>query len=273
MSHAHQRRLASWLNIRQREIEVRSFTLRDLPAVMALYHQAALDGQNIMARDEATWRWQFDYMTDIGRNDADSFLVAEADDTILGYLRLVSNAPVNWFRDDAARFSIIEYGGTDPDAAEALLAAAAACARDYNAEQIGLFVHPQSTLMTHMLAHGATMRSFTGAGFLRLNDLQQATQLMADTFQRRLSASQFAGFPIRLRLTTEDSVSEIALGNSTRPPEVVELAAPTTDMVRLLVGWFGLDNLQSGSYALRHREVLQRLFPKGDPKIAIADLI
>ena len=273
LSHGHQRRMSNWLGIRSKPITVRSFSMDDLPAVMTLYQQAAVRGHSIMGRDEPTWRWQIDYMTDIGRHDNDSFLVAEHEGAILAYMRLVSSAPVNWFREDATRFSIIEFAGTDPDAAEALLAEAASTARVYNAERIGLFVHPASQLMEHALARGATQRSFTGAGFLRLNDLALTLEGMSNTLQSRMNNSNFAGYPIRLRLMTEDTSAELTFGEAGRKVEQVELGAPAGDLMRLLSGWYGLDNLSPGSYALRHQDVLRVLFPKGNPKIAIADLV
>lgn len=273
LSHGHQRRMASWLGIRGKQVTVRPFALDDLPAVAALYQQSAACGHSVIARDEATWRWQINYMTDIGRHDNGSFLVAEYEGAILAYMRLVSSAPVNWFREDAARFSIIEFAGIDADATEALLAQAGSMACDYGAERIGLFIHPACQLVEHATARGATMRSFTGAGFLRLNDLARTLEGMADTLQRRLGASRFAGYPIRLRLMTEEDSAEINFGEPGRKVAEVELAAPATDLIRLLSGWFGLDNLPSGSYALRHQDVLRALFPKGNPKIAIADLI
>lgn len=144
---------------------------------------------------------------------------------------------------------------------------------DYGAERIGLFIHPACQMMEHALARGATLRSFTGAGFLRLNDLARTLEGMADTLRHRLNASRFAGYPIQLRLMTEEQSAEISFGEPGRKAEVVELAAPATDLIRLLSGWFGLDNLSPGSYALRHQDVLRAFFPKGNPKIAIADLI
>jgi predicted N-acetyltransferase YhbS len=273
LAQSHQRRLATLFGIRSKPIVVRPFASDDLPAVTALYYQAAARGHSIFARDERTWRWQLGYMADIGRHDANSFLVAEHEDRILAYMR-VASAPVNWFRsEDTARFSIIEFAGDDADATDALLAEAAAMARDYDAERIGLFVHPQSALMEQALARGATLRSFTGAGFLRLNDPGLALGGMANTFQSRLSASPFASLNIALRLLIEQTSTEIALEGSGGSQEVIELAAPAVEMIQLFSGWFGLDNLTTGGYDPRHREILKVLFPRGNPKIAIADLI
>jgi predicted N-acetyltransferase YhbS len=273
-AHGHQRRMASWLGITNKEVTIRPFTLEDLPAVMTLYRQEASRGHYVIARDATTWQWQIDYMAAIGRHDNDSFLVAEHNHTILAYMRLVTSAPVNWFRgEDASRFSIIEFAGADADAAEALLAEAATYARDFNADRIGLFVHPQSKLMQHALARGGTQRSFTGAGFLRLNNLALTLEGMANTLQNRLESSPFVDWCIQLRITTEDSSAEIDLGREGDEPELIELEAPNTDMIRLFSGWFGIDNLAPNSHALRHHTILQALFPKGDPKVAIADLI
>ncbi len=274
-SHSHQRRLANLLGVRGKAVAVRPFVSDDLPAVMALYQQASACGQYIVARSEEIWRWQIEYMIDIGRHDKGSFLIAESEGRILAYLRMVTSSPVNWFREDSARFSIIEFAGDDADATAALLTEAAACARDYDAEHIGLYIHPQSTLMDHALSRGGTLRDFTGAGFLRINDLELVIQGMATTFRQRLDASPFVERPLALRLVTEDSTAEIALDDRTgqEAREVVELEAPASEMIQLFSGWFGLDNLSSKSYSLRHEKILRVLFPKGNPKIAIADLI
>jgi predicted N-acetyltransferase YhbS len=273
-SNGYQRRLASMLGVRGKDIVVRTFALDDLPAIMNLYNQASARGQYLFARNEDTWRWQIDYMSDIGRHDNNSFLVAEHDGTMLAYLRMVTSAPVNWFRrEDAARFSIVEFAGDDPDATGALLAEAASCARDYDAERIGLFVHPQSTLMEHALARGGTQSAFTGAGFLRINDLDLVLNAMSNTLEQRLEDSPFASRRIVLRVTTEDSSAQLELGGESRMVETIKLEIPAAELVQLLSGWSGLDNVSSGSYSMRHEKVLKVLFPKGSPKIAIADLI
>jgi len=212
-------------------------------------------------------------MTDIGRHDNNSFLVAEYDGALLGYLRMVTSAPVNWFRNDAPRFSIIEFAGEDADATEALLGEAAASARDYDAPLIGLYIHPQSKAMRHALAHGAIMRSFTGAGFLRLNDLGLALDGFHHTLQQRLDQTPYNGYQIRLRVSNESVTTETLLGVANGPEELVPLEAPSIDLIRLLTGWFGIENLPPGSYHERHEGVLRQLFPKGDPKIGIADLL
>src|SRR5260370_24048612 len=212
-------------------------------------------------------------MEDIGRADKTSFLVAESEGALLGYIRLVTSAPVNWFREDASRFSIIEYAGNDPDAAEALFAEAAACARDYNAERIGLYVHPQSMLMKHALVHGACSRSFTGAGFIRLNDLTLTLESMINTFQRRLDESPYAARKVRVQVAAENQSAEFMIGTIGGKDDTVTLEAPASDLVRLFTGWFGLSNLTSGSYSARDEEVLKVLFPRGDPKVAIAALL
>jgi predicted N-acetyltransferase YhbS len=273
-SNAYQRRLASMLGVRGKPITVRPFALDDLPAVMTLYDQASALGYSVFVRSEDTWLWQIDYMADIGRHDKDSFLVAEDEGAIVAYLRMVTSAPVNWFRgEEASRFSIVEFAGDDPDATSALLAEAASCARDYDAARIGLFVHPQSTLMGHALARGGTLSAFTGAGFLRLNDLALALDGMSNTLQQRLEASPFARRRIKLRVMTEDTSAEVHLGGEGGAEERIDFEIPAAQLIQLLSGWSGLDTLSSRSYSLRHENILQVLFPKGSPKIAIADLI
>lgn len=271
-SHSHMRRMANQLGIRNREIIVRPFDYNDLPGVMDLYFQSSCAGHSIMARDEQTWLWQLHYMTEIGRHGNESFLVAEHNNTLLAYMRIVTSEPVNWFRNDASPFSIIEFAGTDPDATEALFAEAAASARDYEVERIGLYIHPQSTLMNHALIRGASLRSFTGAGFLRLNDLNLFLEGMIDTLQHRLDTSAFAGQAIQLQVSNENTSATINLG-SHGTPEMIDISAPTHDLLRLMSGWYGPSGLPSGSYTAKYEDVLKVLFPKGDPKVSIADLI
>ncbi len=270
---SHQRRMASLFGIRGKSITVRLFTVNDLPAVMSLYRQAAARGHSVFARDEPNWLWQLDYMANIGKHEPGNFLIAESENTILAYMR-VGTSPMNWFRnDDSARFSIIEFAGDDADATDALLAEAAAIGRDYDAERIGLFIHPESVMMQQAVARGATQRCFTGAGFLRLNDVGLALDGMVNTFRHRLECSRFAGWAFTLRLTTDQSSAEIKFDGRGDGNETVALDAPAAQMIQLLSGWFGLDNLTSCNYLPRHRDVLNVLFPKGSPKIALSDLL
>lgn len=117
------------------------------------------------------------------------------------------------------------------------------------------------------------MRSYTGAGFLRLNDLGLALEAMHNTFQQRLDQTSYSGYQIRLRVSSESSSAETVLGTSNGPEELVLLEAPSIDLTRLLTGWFGVENLPPGSFHERHEGVLRELFPKGDPKVGIADLL
>ena len=55
--------------------------------------------------------------------------------------------------------------------------------------------------------------------------------------------------------------------------DTVELEAPATDLIRLLTGWFGLSNLTAGSFSAKDEDVLKVLFPRGEPRVGIADLI
>jgi predicted acetyltransferase len=273
MTNSHHRRTATQLGVTGKNVTVRTFDLRDLPTVMMLYRQSSAKGHSIIARDERLWQWQMDYMETIGRADHESFLIAEYEGQILGYMRLVPHTPVNWFYADSTEFSIIESAGDDADAAEALLAVAAGYARDAGIDRIGLYVHPQSQLMAHAMAHGAIQRSFTGAGFIRINDLQLTLDAMVPTLEQRLSASAYASSRIRLQVATETQQAEVFIGVPQAPEEVVPLEVLASDMVRLLTGWYGLTHLPEEAYQFRHHEVLSLLFPKGDPKVAIADLI
>lgn len=269
-THSYQRRAAAYLGVRGEEVTVRRYYSSDQAAVMRLYDQESARGRYLIARDDALWEWQLHYLTSIGRYDPDDFLVAEVDDEVVAYLRIVSHGQVNWFLDnEAARFSIVEYAGDHPDAAEALLNAAAQSARDYNAERIGLFVHPESRLMRHALAHGGTLREFTGAGFLRVHDLTRLAELLKPALEARLAGSCYqAG--CRLTLITDEAQVTLALGEG-GPDVTVEL--PGIDLVRLVTGWFGIDDLPPGYYSQEQRDLLDVLFPKGNPRIGITDLL
>ena len=271
VEHSYERRTADRLGARNRSLAVRRFYINDLPAIQALYSAECARGHYLMARDDPTWYWQLDHLTRIGRNDPDDFLVAEADGQLAAYVRLVTQGQVNMFRDEAARFNVIEAGGTHADAIEALLGEIARMAQTFNVERIGLFVHPDSAFMEHALARGAVLRQFTGAGFVHLHNLPMALYLLTPTLESRRLNSRFASRSYHLVINTEHDQADIYLGMGSEP-EVVELEAPATSVVRLFTGWYCIDNLTMG-YHERHADLLRVLFPKRDPKIGMADLI
>jgi hypothetical protein len=269
-AHSYERRTADQLGASGREVAVRRFYLNDLPAVQSLYAAESARGHYMIARDDDAWAAQLEHLERL--DQPDDFIVAEDDDRLVAYARLVTRRQVNTFRDtDAAHFSVIEAAGDHPDAVEALLNEIARMALASNADRIGLFVHPQSTLMCHALARGATLRHFTGAGFLRLHNLAAALTGLAPTFEARLNDSHFASRGFHLIINTEDHQAELTLG-SAPSPEIVELDAPATVIVRLLTGWFGVDRVKEG-YNERHAALLRVLFPPRDPKIGLADLV
>ncbi len=271
MAHSYHRRTAAFLGMNRRETEVRRFYSSDLDSVMALYNEEAARGHYLIARDDAVWEWQLQFMQDIGRYDMDDFLVAERDNELVGYVRVVSDGQINWFREqDASRFSMIESGGTDADATEALLAAVAQLARDYNAHRIGVFVHPESQMMRHVLAHGGVLRDFTGAAYLRLHDLSVLASRLVPELTARLMASRFAGRAFRLQLMTDDQTVELDFDGGS---ELISLEAPATDLVRLVTGWFTIDDVSPDYYSEPHRDLLRVLFPKRNPRIGMADIM
>jgi GNAT superfamily N-acetyltransferase len=271
INHSYERRTADRLGAHNQAISVRRFYLNDLPAVQALYRRAAERGHYMLARDEATWRWQLDYLTRIGRNAPDDFLVAEAGNEILAYARVMSQESPNWFQgEDGARFSVIEAAGDHPDATEALLGQIAHTAQAFGVDRVGLFVHPEGRFMQHALAHGAARRQFTGAGFLRLHDLGRALELLHDTLEARRLNSRYATRAYRLIVTTEHDQAELELGMG--EADVVALEIPTTALVRLITGWYGIEHVGLG-YHERFADLLRVLFPRRDPKIGLADLM
>ncbi|MBN1678887.1 MAG: GNAT family N-acetyltransferase [Anaerolineae bacterium] len=271
MVHSYQRRTADRLMARNQPVSIRRFYVDDLPAVNALYTAESARGHYLIARDETTWRWQLDMMTRIGRNDPDDFLVAEIDGQITAYARLVTQEPVNWFRDnDAARFSVIEAAGEHPDAIDALLVEIARTAQAFGIDRIGLFVHPESTFMKHALVHGGSLRTFTGAGFVRLHNLPLTLELLVPTLEARRLNSPFASRGYRLIVSTEYEQVEVELGMGSL--EEVALEAPSTSLLRLITGWYGIDHLNNGFHE-RYYDLLRVLFPRRDPKIALADLM
>lgn len=270
--HSYERRTADRLNAHNRPVIVRRFFVDDLPAVQALYAAESARGHYMIARDDETWLWQLDYMTRIGRYEPDDFLVAEIDGQLVAYARLVAQSTVNWFREhDAARFSVIEAAGDNPDAIEALLAEIARTAQAFAIDQIGLFVHPKSAFMRHALARGACRRDFTGAGFMRLHNLPLTLERLLPTLESRRMNSRYVSRAYRLRVATENDQAEIMLGMGSSP-ETVDLEVPSTSLIRLLTGWYGIDRLGAG-YPERYTDLLNILFPRRDPKIGLADMM
>ena len=271
IEHSYERRTADQLGAYNQPVTVRRFYINDLPAVQALYNAECVRGHYMIERDEQTWNWQLDYMGSIGRNEPDDFLIVETQDQMVAYARLVTQGSVNWFRGDAAaRFSVIEAAGDHPDAVEALLAEIARTAQAFGVERIGLFVHPQGMFMQHALARGAGMRTFTGAGYVRLHNLAGALEQLIPTLEQRRLNSRYAARAYRLIVITEHDRAEVVLGMGS--PEVVELEAPSTTLVRLLTGWYGLEHLAAG-YNERYTDLLRVLFPRRDPKIGLADMV
>lgn len=271
LTHSYQRRTADRLGVKHQPVTVRRFYSSDLPAVSALYSAAGARGDYVFVRDEALWTWQLDYLARIGRYEPDDFLVAEISGNVVAYARIVSQAPVNWFMEsDAPSFSIVEAAGDDPDGVEALVAAIGHTARTLDADRIGLHIHPQCALMTHLLARGASLRAFTGAGMVRLNDLGEALDRLHATLELRRLNSPYAGRAYRLVVSTESDQGEVLLGAGDH--ELVDLEIPATSLACLITGWIGLDQVIAG-YPERYGPLLRALFPQRDPRIALSDLL
>lgn len=270
-AHSYERRTADRLGICHQPVIVRRFYSSDLPDIAALYAAESARGRYIVTRDPATWTWQLDYLARIGRYEPDDFLVAESEGRIVAYARLVTQGPVNWFLEHgAATFCVVEAAGDHPDGIEALLAAIGHTALAFGAERVGLYVHPQSTLMRHALARGACQRAFTGAGLVRLHDLDETLDQLRPALEQRRLDSPYAARAYHLVVQTESDQGEVFLGMG--EPETVELEAPSTVVARLITGWYGLDYLTTG-YHERYAPLLRVFFPQGDPRIALADLL
>jgi GNAT superfamily N-acetyltransferase len=271
LEQSYERRTADRLGARNQAVSVRRFYANDLPAVQALYAAEGARGHYMLARDEATWTWQLDYLTRQSRYDPDDFIVAEVDGRLVAYARVVSQTPVNVIRGaEAAAFSVIEAGGDHPDGIEALLAEIARTAQSLGTARIGLFVHPASALMQHALARGASLRQSTGAGFMRLHDLMVAFQALYPVLETRRQDSRFAERAYLLAISTETDQIEVPLGQG--EPHVVTLEIPAAGLARLITGWTSVDHLEVG-YREADRDLLRVLFPPRDPKIGLADLI
>lgn len=270
--HSYQRRTAERLGIAHQPVTVRRYYNSDLSAIAALYTAASARGHYLIARSDEVWEWQLDYLARIGRYEPDDFLVAEIAGKIVAYTRLVSQGPVNWFRErDAASFCVVETAGDHPDGVEALVAAIGHNARMLGADRIGLYIHPESALMAHALVRGACLRTSTGAGMVRVHDLAEALDRLRPALEERRLNSPYAARAFQLVLRTENDQGEVYLGAGNEY-ELVELEAPSTVVARLITGWNGLDRASAG-YHERYAPLLRALFPQGDPKIALPDLL
>ncbi|GAB4568821.1 MAG: hypothetical protein Kow0077_00310 [Anaerolineae bacterium] len=271
-THSYQRRTRDYLGIRGRQDTlVRHFDLGDLEAVMALYDRESAAGHYMVARDIEEWEWQLNFNADLGRFAYDDFLVAEREGRVLGYVRICTAQPMNWFRgESAARFSVIESAGEDPDATEALLRAVGQRAVELDIDRIGLFVHPDSRLMRHALAHGAVRRHFTGAAFLRLHDLERLAELLHPALALRLAESRYVARPFRLELVTDTQSAALDFNGG---GDVVRVEGRDVDLVRLISGWFGVDDLPTDYYSEAQADLLRVLFPKRDPRLGMADFL
>lgn len=268
----YERRMAQQLGMRGTSVTVRRFYLNDLPAINALYGVASAAGHYLIARDEPIWTTQLDHLAQMGHCKPDDFLVAETNDgLIVGYMRTITNASANLFRPDSGmQMNIIEVAARHPDAIEALLQAAGSVAHGLGQDQIGLFVHPASPFMQHALAHGASLRHFTGAGLLRLHNLTGTLDALVPTLDERRLNSRFNERAYRLVVTTENAGTEIFLGQG--DPAAVEIEIPSSALVQLITGWQGTEHLPMAHHE-RHSELLSVLFPARQPMIAIADVI
>lgn len=274
-THSYERRSADRLGAHDTNATVRRFYIDDLPAVQNLYAAESARGHYLLARSEADWRWQFDHLARTGRYDPDDFLVAEIGGRLVAYARMVVREAANLFRQpiDDTPFSVIESGGTHPDGVEALFGTIAHTARTLGSSQIGLFVHPDSALMRHALVRGASLRHFTGAAFLRLHSLPITLELLRPTLDRRCADSRFADRAFDIYIATEHEEAVILLGQDTADEvEVVELEIPSSALLRLITGWYGVDHLDA-SYPARYADLLRVLFPQRDPKIGLADVL
>lgn len=125
--------------------------------------------------------------------------------------------------------------------------------------------------MAHALVRGACLRTSTGAGMVRVHDLAEALDRLRPALEERRLNSPYAARAFQLVLRTENDQGEVYLGAGNEY-ELVELEAPSTVVARLITGWNGLDRASAG-YHERYAPLLRALFPQGDPKIALPDLL
>ena len=137
--HSYERRMGDRLGARNSEVIVRRYYSSDLPAVQALYGEACARGHYCLARDEELWAWQIEHLLRTGRNEPDDFLVAETDGRLVAYARLISQGPVNVFRDtNATRFNVIEAAGGAALVAELVRVGAPLGLVPYGTEALGV---------------------------------------------------------------------------------------------------------------------------------------
>jgi hypothetical protein len=162
----------------------RQATLDDLPALMAMYDQAAADLSLHAARDEAVWRYLFGPSRET-ETTAETWLMLDGSERVVGYYRV----PKHGFGEGliANEVSRLSHG-----AALAALNHLKELAEGRNKPYLRLNLPAGSTLVRVARYHGARDAG-TYAWQIRLLDVGRLLRKLAPVLERRVATSPFAG--------------------------------------------------------------------------------
>ena len=176
---------------------IRLATLEDVPALMALYAEAAADLTLHNARSEEVWRY---LLACDDPNDAmyhDTWVVEDADGRLAGYVR----APRYHFDDE---YAIDEASQLQIGPALELMAHLKAIAQERQQPGIRLLLPANSDLVRIALACGAYTYG-TYAWQMHIPDTAALLAALAPLLERRLRTSPFAGWSGRFRISFYES--------------------------------------------------------------------
>lgn len=162
----------------------RQATLNDLPALMAMYNEAATDLSIHAARDEAVWRYLFGPSRET-ETTAETWLVLDETEQTAGYFRVAQHG----FGEGLI---VNEGSRLSHNAALAALSHLKKLAGERQKPYLRLNLSAGSTLVQVARHHGARDTG-TYAWQIRLMDVGRLLGKLAPVLERRVAASPFAG--------------------------------------------------------------------------------
>jgi len=242
----------------------RMATQDDLPTLMRLYNEAAQDLTIHTVRDEATWRYLLAH-TDRTETECESWLIQDADERVVGYMRL----PKHHF---GAELVVGEVSRLGFEAALAALHHLKKLAMERAKPGLRLNLPADCTLM--QLARSLDGHDLgTYAWQVRVPDVTALLRTLTPVLERRVAGSPFAGLTrdVRLNLYHETLLLHFVAGRLT---EVTNLGftggetirLPPLQFIPLMLGYRTVGKLQAiyhdVSIAPAWRLLVDTLFPK-----------